>query len=252
MSQKLNIKQNIWFCSSIDSEPQQGEITIPLRDQSMEIRMPNGRRRLLDASQIYLTREDAEQAALLGRPEMVAAKISSLPKLLAYLYSDEWKENRNTDISETVRKRIKELTDVEIEESRTKNYAEKPLEYIIDGEHCSFSTWRGSLIRHCEEIIRRYGLYVFTEKSLSITPSGKAGTKKVFARTAEEFGNTSAYRLGDGIYLGANYSAEYVKMINQRLNEVFPAVSLEYVFAEEEENASDTPQRKPEQGRFEL
>ena len=28
MSQKLNIKQNIWFCSSIDSEPQQGEITV--------------------------------------------------------------------------------------------------------------------------------------------------------------------------------------------------------------------------------
>lgn len=232
MSQKLSIRQNIWFCSSIDSEPQQGEITVPLRDQSLEIRMPNGRRRLLDASQIYLTRQDAEQAALLRRPETVAAKISSLPKLLSFLYSQGWRDTpAGSPVDQAVREKIKELADIEVAvETEAKPAVVKPVAYTIADQSYPFATWIDSLIKHCEVIIEKHGIDAFAEKALAIKTTARATKRKVFAESEEDMRGFAFHKFSDTLFLLKNQNSAQVELINKQLNEAFPEEAIDYSF----------------------
>lgn len=108
----------------------------------------------------------------------------------------------------------------------------KPDYYKVGTSNYKFTTWKESLIVHCEEIIAIIGFDEFQEKALECKVAEKA-KQKIFAKTKEEMRGFRHYKFKqDDLYLFLNYSAEMICKIHQKLNELFPKVGLEFVYEE--------------------
>lgn len=100
-----------------------------------------------------------------------------------------------------------------------------PNTYNIGSTSYSFSTWKETLINHCEVIVANVGFSMFkaTVLNLKVGKSAKKSPRRTFAETEEEMRGFSFYKFSQGdLYLLTNYSSDSIKKIHAALNELYP------------------------------
>ena len=232
MSKDLVFKQSVWGFSPDASEPREGVISVVCPERTVSVKWTDGETSTVPVNSLFLSEEEATDAVEQFDIGAIKEKIGSLPKLLSFLYSQEWRDTPvGSPVDQAVREKIKELTDIDVvAEAEAKPAIVKPVSYTIAGQTYSFATWIDSLIKHCEVIIEKHGIDVFAEKALAIKTTVRATKRKVFAESEEDMRGFTFHKFSDTLYLLKNQNSAQVELINKQLNEAFPEETIDYIF----------------------
>lgn len=122
------------------------------------------------------------------------------------------------------------------ESASVKKKAEKisvkyPVTYSLQSQYYPFVSWIRTTIAHCNIIIEKYGFSVFKDKALQLKFSNKNTKRKIFAETeAEMRGFANHCFKENSLYMLTNYSSDYLKKINTKLDECFPECKLDFIY----------------------
>lgn len=140
---------------------------------------------------------------------------------IAIMTGTESKLHRYDENEEPVEKQTKRVI---------QNITEKPEKYMVNNTEYVFTSWKESLINHCNQIIKIIGFENFKRKVLDEERNKKPAKCKLFAETKEEMRGLAFHKFNDeDLYLLTNFSAEKIKSINEDLNKLFSECKLEYI-----------------------
>ena len=100
-----------------------------------------------------------------------------------------------------------------------------PNTYCIGSTSYSFSTWKETLINHCETIVANVGFSTFkaTVLNLKIGKSTRKTHRVIFAENEEAMRGLLHHKFSQGqLYLFTNLSSNDIKKIHAALNELYP------------------------------
>lgn len=232
MTKDLVFQQSVWGFSPDASEPREGVISVACPERTVAVKWADGETSTVPVNSLFLSEEEATEAVEQFDIGSIKEKISSLPKLLSFLYSQEWRDTpAGSPVDQAVREKIKELADIEVAiETEAKPAVVKPVAYTIADQSYPFATWIDSLIKHCEVIIEKHGIDVFAEKALAIKTTARATKRKVFAESEEDMRGFAFHKFSDNLFLLKNQNSAQVELINKQLNDAFPEEAIDYSF----------------------
>ena len=232
MSKDLVFKQSVWGFSPDASEAREGVISVACPERTVSVKWADGETSTVPVNSLFLSEEEAAEAVEQFDIGAIKEKIGSLPKLLSFLYSQEWRDTPvGSPVDQAVREKIKELADIDVvTEAEAKPAVVKPVAYTIADQSYSFATWIDSLIKHCEVIIEKHGMDAFADEALAVKTTAGATERKVFAESEEVMRGFTFHKFSDTLFLLKNQNSAQVELINKQLNEVFPEEAIDYIY----------------------